>query len=76
MLHKSSGTYVPPSKDSVKNSEFPLRIALEVGLICAQCSKSFFPTNQRGPVPQYCSRACQSAGYRAKRIAAELERVA
>ena len=76
MLHKSSGTSVPNTKDSKVNPKFPLWAARRTGLICAQCHKPFFPTNNRGPVPKYCSRACKRRAYHVAQIRAEWEKAA
>jgi len=55
MLHNSSGTLVP---------QFPLRVARRLGVECAYCHTTFTPTNERGPIPKYCSRSCEGKAYR------------
>lgn len=63
----STGTEVP---------KFPLRLAKRKGVKCAHCRTVFKPTNTRGPVPAYCSRACQAAAWRERQIEQELEAAA
>ena len=87
MLYNSSGTSVPPSLDSrskaqdfkvkpKKPPKFPLRVAKKFGVICKQCNEKFFPTGQRGPVPQYCSRSCQCKAQRERWVQEALEAAA
>lgn len=65
---------IPPYDDAYKE-RYPLRFARRHGTTCKFCGDKFKPQNSRGPVPEYCSRSCQSKAYR-RRKWAELERAA
>ena len=51
-----------------KPQHYPLRVARKIGTKCRYCNQLFHPENKRGPVPEYCSRSCQSKAYRARKL--------